>query len=98
MNRLDMELYADRLARDGQRVADELSAARLRLAWAEFEVAAREWLGGDDSRLLEAIGVLRTTVGDDDEALVDRRRRQLGAVGRYQAFVEEQLAALRGTR
>ena len=85
-------------AADAQRVADELSAARLRLAWAEFEVAARDWLGGDDSRMLEAIGVLRTTAGGDDEALVDRRRRQLGAIGRYQAFVEEQLAALRGAR
>ncbi len=69
MDRLDMELYADRLARDAQRVADELSAARLRLAWAEFEVAARDWLGGDDSRMLEAIGVLRT----------DRHRRRRGA-------------------
>ncbi len=68
MDRLDMELYADRLARDAQRVADELAAARLRLAWAEFEVAARDWLGGDDSRMLEAIGVLR-----------DRHRRRRGA-------------------
>ena len=93
-----MELYADRLARDAQRVADELAAARLRLAWAEFEVTARDWLGGDDSRLLEAIGVLRTAVTGDDAALVDRRQRQLGAIGRYQAFVEEQLDALRGAR
>jgi hypothetical protein len=98
MDRLDMELYADRLARDAQRVADELAAARLRLSWAEFEIAARDFLGGDDSRMLEAIGVLRAAVTGDDEALVDRRRRQLAAIGRFQAFVEEQLAALRGVR
>jgi hypothetical protein len=98
MDRLDLELYADRLARDAQRVADELAAARLRLAWAEFEVAARDWLGGDDSRMLEAIGVLRTAATGDDEALVDRRRRQLAAIGRFQAFVEQQLADLRAGR
>jgi hypothetical protein len=98
MDRLDLELYADRLARDAQRVADELAAARLRLAWGEFEVVARDWLGGDDSRMLEAIGVLRAGATGDDEALVDRRRRQLAAIGRFQAYVEEQLAELRGAR
>ena len=98
MDRLDLELYADRLARDAQRVADELAAARLRLAWAAFEIGARDRLGGDDGRVLEAIGVLRTAATGDDEALVDRRRRQLAAVGRYQAYVEEELAALRDAR
>ena len=42
--------------------------------------------------------MLRTAATGDDEALVDRRRRQLAAVGRYQAYVEEELAALRDAR
>ena len=95
MDRLDLELYADRLARDAQRVADELAAARLRLSWAGFEVWARDRLGADDCRLLEAVGALRGGATADDEALVERRRRQLAAIGRLQALVEEQLAELR---
>jgi hypothetical protein len=95
MDRLDLELYADRLARDAQRVADELAAARLRLAWAGFEAWARDRLGADDCRLLEAVGALRGGATADDAALVERRRRQLAAIGRLQALVEEQLAELR---
>lgn len=97
MDRLDLELFADRLARDAQRLADELAAARLRLAWAELETAARAELSGDDCLQLEAIGVLRGGVPGDDEALIERRRRQLAALGRYQAYVEQRLAEARGT-
>jgi hypothetical protein len=95
MDRLDIELYADRLAREAERLTDELAAARLRVAWSEFEGTARRRLPPDDALVLEAIGVLRTTAAGDDCHLIDRRRRQLEALGRLQALVEEALARLR---
>src|SRR4051795_12896208 len=96
MDRLDLELYADRLARDAQRIADELAAARLRLAWAAFETWARSRLGADDCRLLEAVGALRSGATADDEALVERRRRQLQAIGGLPALGGERLPPARG--
>jgi hypothetical protein len=98
MDRLDMELYADRVSRHAERLDDDLAAARLRLAWVAFEATARERLGPDDALLLESVGVLGGTATDDDERTVTRRHRQLVAVGRLQAIVEETLAALRPTR
>lgn len=95
MDRLDVELYADRVARHAERLADDLSAARLRLAWAELEAAARAELPAADALVLEAIGVLGATPVGDDEHLVARRRRQLEALGRLQAIVEERLGRLR---
>jgi hypothetical protein len=95
MDRLDMELYADRLAREAERLTDELAAARLRVAWSEFEATARRRLPADDALVLEAIGVMRTTAADDDRHLIERRRRQLESLGRLQAIVEEVLARLR---
>ena len=56
MDRLDLELYADRLARHASRLADELAAARLRLTWAELE---RERARGARGRALAAAGVAR---------------------------------------
>ncbi len=41
VDRLDLELYADRLARHADRLADEISAARLRLSWQLIEHDAR---------------------------------------------------------
>jgi hypothetical protein len=95
VDRLDLELYADRVTRHADRLADELAAARLRLAWAEFEAAARTDLAPGDALVLEAIGALRCGTTAEDEALVARRQRQLEALGRLQAIVEERLAALR---
>ena len=41
VDRLDLELYADRLARHADRLADEIAAARLRLSWQLIEHDAR---------------------------------------------------------
>jgi hypothetical protein len=96
MDRLDLELYADRLALHAARLADDLAAARLRLAWTAFERSARTRLGPDDTRRLEAAGVLAPLAIDDREHSLDGRRAQLDAVGRLQALVEEELARLGG--
>ena len=76
MDRLDLELYADRLARHASRLADELAAARLRLTWAELERGARVELGAGRSLLLESLGVLAQV------AAVRRRRVAPGAPAR----------------
>jgi hypothetical protein len=89
MDRLDLELYADRLARHASRLADELAAARLRLTWAELERAAREELGAGRSLLLESLGVLAPVdASGADEALLVRRREQLEALAALQVYVE----------
>lgn len=95
MDRLDLELYADRLARHASRLADELAAARLRLTWAELERAAREELGAGRSLLLESLGVLaRSDASGADEALLARRREQLEALAALQVYVERAIAAI----
>ena len=89
MDRLDLELYADRLARHASRLADELAAARLRLTWAELERGARAELGAGRSLLLESLGVLaQADAGAADEALLARRREQLEALAALQVYVE----------
>ena len=67
MDRLDLELYADRLSRHSDRLCDEIAAARLRQAWCELEHGARDRLGASRCAVLEAIGVLAgdPVVGDD---------------------------------
>ncbi len=97
MDRLDLELYADRLARHAERLADDIDAARLRLAWGELERRARGALGAGDSTRLEALGVLQPgSTGSEERALIERRRQQLDALGRLQAFVERDLERARG--
>ena len=95
MDRLELELYADRLARHADRLADELAAARLRRSWAALEDAARTRLAPGDTLLLESVGVLAGRSGTDDEGVIARRAGQLAALGRLQAFVEEELARRR---
>ena len=97
MDRLDLELYADRLARHSDRLSDDLEAARLRLSWAALEHDARAALGARRCALLEAVGVIAgEATGDDDAALVARRRQQLGALEALQAHVEMRIAELVG--
>jgi hypothetical protein len=91
MDRLDLELYADRLARHADRLHDELEAARLRLAWSSLERTARAELEGREVALLEAVGVLTPATCGDDRALVERRRGQLAALSRLQAYVERRI-------
>jgi hypothetical protein len=95
MDRLDLELYADRLARHASRLADELAAARLRLTWAELERTARTELGAGRSLLLESLGVLAPADSSGaDEALLARRREQLEALAALQVYVERSISAL----
>jgi hypothetical protein len=90
MERIDLELYADRLATHAGRLADDLSAARLRVSWREIEQAARSRLNAEDLRALEAVGVIEpVTVHEDDDRLAERRRSQLDALLRLQLLVEE---------
>ena len=99
MERLDLELYADRLARHAERLADDVDAARLRLVWGELERRARSELGAADSMRLEALGVLGPPGGGgEDRALIERRGLQLAALTRLQTHVERELAALRDGR
>jgi hypothetical protein len=96
MNRIEIELYADRLARHAERLRDDLDGARMRLGWVQLEASAREQLGARDCAVLEALGVL---CGPDEAAerrLIDRRLRQLEVIERYQALVEQELEGLRG--
>ena len=95
MDRLDLELYADRLARHASRLADELAAARLRLTWAVLERDARAELGAGRSLLLESLGVLAPAdASGADEALLARRREQLEALAALQVYVERSISAL----
>jgi len=95
MDRLDLELYADRLARHASRLADELAAARLRLTWAALERDARADLGAGRSLLLESLGVLAPVdASGADEALLARRREQLEALAALQVYVERSISAL----
>jgi hypothetical protein len=95
MDRLDLELYADRLARHASRLADELAAARLRLTWAALEREARVELGAGRSLLLESLGVLaQADAGAADEALLARSREQLEALAALQVYVERQINEL----
>jgi hypothetical protein len=99
MDRLDLELYADRLARHAARLSDDLEAARLRIAWALLERDARAALGARRAALLEAVGVLADAASStDDAALVARRRQQLGALEALQSHVEMRIAALATAR
>ena len=92
VDRLDLELYADRLARHADRLADEISAARLRLSWQLIERASRCELAADESARLEAVGVLGAPDGSDqDTRLIERRHDQLAAIGRLQEFVERKI-------
>jgi hypothetical protein len=95
MDRLDLELYADRLARHSDRLSDDLEAARLRISWGELEREARVALGARRASLLEAVGVIAEDgSSDDDAALVARRRQQLGALEALQSHVEMRIAEL----
>jgi hypothetical protein len=100
MDRLDLELYADRLAQHAERIADDIAAARLRLSWSAFEAQARTRLAAADGRVLEAIGVLGPLPGtaEEDRRLVERRRGQLEALARLQVLAEEQLGELSAER
>ena len=87
-DRLDLKLYGDRLARHASRLTDEISAARLRVAWYSLEREAHRELGAAAWAQLEAIGVVSSDENHADEALVTRRLSQLTALNELIEFVE----------
>ncbi len=92
MNRIELELYADRVSRHAERLRDEIDGARTRIAWARFEHDARAGLGQHDGAVLEALGVFAGADELAERRLLDRRVRQLAIVERYQALVERTLS------
>jgi hypothetical protein len=97
MDRLDVELYAERLARHAERAADDLADARLRQAWCDLERELREGLAAADVARLEGIGLLMPAAS---AAAVDRavqeRTRDLEAIHRLQAAVERSRQVVTG--
>ncbi len=96
MDRLDIELYAERLARHAERAADDLADARLREAWWQLEQDVRGGLTAGDAARLEGLGLL---ISPPAAAVVARsvaeRTRDLAAIHRLQTLVEGQRAAVR---
>jgi hypothetical protein len=95
MSRVELELYADRVARHAERLRDDVDGARLRLAWSAIEERVRTDLGAHDAAVLEALGVLVAVDSAGERRLLERRLRQLRALERLQALVEQELAAMR---
>jgi hypothetical protein len=95
MSRIELELYADRVARHAERLRDDVDGARLRLAWAAIEGRVRAELGAHDAAVLEALGVLVAVDDAGERRLLERRLRQLRALERLQALIERELAEAR---
>ncbi|MGA0122521.1 MAG: hypothetical protein ACO3KD_05880 [Gaiellales bacterium] len=94
MDRLDLELYAERLARLVERTADDLADARLRLAWADLEADFEPVLTGADAERLRAIGVLAPLeITDVARRAVVERAEDLAVLHRLQALVERRRAS-----
>jgi hypothetical protein len=94
MQRIDLELYAERLARHAERLRDDLEGARMRVAWSQLEAGALADLGARDRATLEALGVLCGADEAAERRLMDRRVAQLRAVERLQAVVEREIEAV----
>ncbi|MGI9117796.1 MAG: hypothetical protein ACR2JV_09230 [Gaiellales bacterium] len=96
MDRLDVELYAERLARHVEWAADELADARLRAAWLELEHEARTRVDARDWRRLEELGIVmpEAAAGAVDRAVAERTR-DLAVLHRLQAIVERRRAGAR---
>ena len=92
--RLDLELYLDRLVRHEQRLCDEVCAARMRIVWTQLERELADELTSVEENLLQAVGVITPHNQGDETALIARRARQIGAIRRLQSLVEERLARL----
>ena len=96
MDRLDVELYAERLARHAERAADDLADTRLRAAWCELERDLRRGLDEADAARLEGLGLLLPPPAADAVArAVAERTRDLQAIQRLQAAVERRRAEAR---
>jgi hypothetical protein len=96
--RIELELYAERLSRQADRLSDDVDGARMRIAWAQLEARARERLSSADMCVLDALGVFTGAEEAAERRLISRRVRQLEALRRFQALVEAELAAARAAR
>jgi hypothetical protein len=95
MPRIELELYADRLARHAERLRDDVDGARLRLVWEELEARVLAELGARDAAVLEALGALVAVDAAGERRLLERRLRQLQALERLQSLVERELTDAR---
>jgi hypothetical protein len=95
MGRIELELYADRLARHAERLRDDVEGGRMRIEWSALEARARKELGARDSAVLDALGVFGGEEAAAERRLVERRLRQLRVVERLQALVEREIEAAR---
>ena len=93
-DRLDLELYLDRLSRHEDRLCDEVAAARLRISWARLERECADEMTSVETSLLSAVGVIASPDNGDESALIARRARQIEAIRRMRELVEERLAEL----
>jgi hypothetical protein len=94
--RLDLHLYAERLTRHAERVADDLADARLAEAWCDIDDRLRVGLTDNDIRALEVVGIL----GNDERranaaASVAHFQLVLHAIHSAQKVAEELQAARR---
>ena len=91
---VDLELYLERLAHHEQLIID-IEQARRRQLFAGLEEDLRNRIGPVEAALLEAVGVLARTLDGGDAHLIARRARQLEAVRKARALVEQQLSVQR---
>ena len=88
---VDLELYLERLAHHEQRLIVDIEQARRRQVFAELEDDLRSRIGPVEAALLEAVGVIARSLDGGDAHLIARRARQLEAVRKARALVEQQL-------
>lgn len=87
--RLDLELYAERVARLVKCAADDLADARLRLAWVELEHEFRGGIPEDLAARLEGLGAMRPDADGERLAQAVRERSEdLRALHALQHAVE----------
>ena len=90
MGRIELELYADRLARHAERLRDDVEGSRMRIEWCGLESGPGA-SGARDSAVLDALGVFGAEDAAAERRLVERRLRQLRVVERFQALVEREI-------
>lgn len=89
MDRLDFELYAERLTHYSERAADDLADARLHQSWIAFEVGVRRHLAPLDVARLSTIGLLTDQhAAARAERSVNERSDDLIAIHHLQTIVE----------
>jgi len=89
MDRLDLELYSERLSRHAQRAADALADARMHRSWLELDGEAERLLEPAETARLRALGLMvDERAAQAIERSVEERVLDLAAIVRLQALVE----------